>query len=136
MERFAALTGRRYGLFDYVGDPRAERVIVIMGSGAETVDETVQYLTERGEKVGVIKVRLFRPFSGAALLAALPSTAPLHRRPRSHEGAGRGRRSALSGRRVCARRGARRRKTTLCFRAARRRRPLRPVVEGIHAGHG
>ena len=74
MERFAALTGRRYGLFDYVGDPKADRVIVIMGSGAETVDETVQYLTERGEKVGVIKVRLFRPFAGAALLAALPSS--------------------------------------------------------------
>ena len=74
MERFAGLTGRRYGLFDYVGDPRAERVIVIMGSGAETVDETVQYLTERGEKVGVIKVRLFRPFAGAALLAVLPSS--------------------------------------------------------------
>src|SRR5512132_2611526 len=74
MERFAALTGRRYRLFDYVGDPRAERLIVIMGSGAETVDETVQYLTEQGEKVGVIKVRLFRPFSGAALLATLPST--------------------------------------------------------------
>ena len=74
MEQFAALTGRRYRLFDYVGDPRAERLIVIMGSGAETVDETVQYLTEQGEKVGVIKVRLFRPFSGAALLAALPST--------------------------------------------------------------
>ena len=74
MERFAALTGRRYRLFDYVGDPRAERLIVIMGSGAETVDETVQYLTGQGEKVGVIKVRLFRPFSGAALLAALPST--------------------------------------------------------------
>ena len=58
MERFAALTGRRYRLFDYVGDPRAERVIVIMGSGAETVDETVQYLTERGEKVGVLKVQV------------------------------------------------------------------------------
>jgi len=74
MERFANLTGRRYSLFDYVGDSQAERLIVIMGSGAETVDETVQYLTERGEKVGVIKVRLFRPFSGTALLATLPSS--------------------------------------------------------------
>ena len=75
MTRFATLTGRHYGLFDYTGDPRAERVIVIMGSGGETVDEAVQYLTARDEKVGVVKVRLFRPFTGAALLAALPATA-------------------------------------------------------------
>jgi len=74
MERFAALTSRRYRLFDYVGDPSAERVIVIMGSGAETVDETVDYLNSRGEKVGLVKVRLFRPFSRAALLASLPTT--------------------------------------------------------------
>ena len=103
------MTGRRYGLFDYVGDPRAERVIVIMGSGAETVDETVEYLTARGEKVGVLKVRLFRPFSGAAFLAALPPARPRDCRARPHQGAGRGRRSALSGRRDRARRGARRR---------------------------
>jgi pyruvate-ferredoxin/flavodoxin oxidoreductase len=63
MDKFAALTGRQYKLFDYVGAPDAERVIVIMGSGAETVEETAGYLTERGEKVGVLKVRLFRPFS-------------------------------------------------------------------------
>src|SRR5690349_21753720 len=75
MTRFGTLTGRDYGLFDYAGDPGAERVIVIMGSGGETVDEAVQYLTARGEKVGVVKVRLFRPFAGAALLAALPATA-------------------------------------------------------------
>ena len=74
MERFAALTSRRYRLFDYVGDPSAERVIVIMGSGAETVEETVDYLNSRGEKVGLVKVRLFRPFSRAALLASLPTT--------------------------------------------------------------
>jgi pyruvate-ferredoxin/flavodoxin oxidoreductase len=72
MERFAELTGRRYRLFDYVGDPAAERVIVIMGSGADTVHETVGYLTARGEKVGVLKVRLYRPFVSAAVLAALP----------------------------------------------------------------
>ena len=63
MRAFAELTGRRYGLFEYVGDPDAERVIVIMGSGAETVHETVDYLTARGEKVGVLKVRLYRPFA-------------------------------------------------------------------------
>ena len=63
MQSFAELTGRRYGLFEYVGDPAAERVIVLMGSGAETVHETVDYLTARGEKVGVLKVRLYRPFA-------------------------------------------------------------------------
>ncbi|MFN3751078.1 MAG: pyruvate:ferredoxin (flavodoxin) oxidoreductase [Thiobacillus sp.] len=75
MDRFAALTGRHYRLFDYVGAPDAERVIVLMGSGAETAHETVEHLTARGEKVGVLKVRLYRPFSSAALLAALPATA-------------------------------------------------------------
>jgi pyruvate-ferredoxin/flavodoxin oxidoreductase len=74
MGAFAALTGRRYGLFDYVGDPEAERVIVVMGSGADTVHETVEALVARGEKVGVVKVRLFRPFSAAALVNTLPRT--------------------------------------------------------------
>src|SRR5262245_40472371 len=74
MQRFADVTGRRYGLFEYVGDPAADRVIVLMGSGAETVHETVDYLTARGEKVGVLKVRLYRPFARAAFLAALPKT--------------------------------------------------------------
>ena len=74
MDEFAALTGRRYHLFDYVGAPDAERVIVIMGSGADTVEETVAHLTARGEKVGLLKVRLFRPFAPAALLAALPQS--------------------------------------------------------------
>jgi Pyruvate:ferredoxin oxidoreductase and related 2-oxoacid:ferredoxin oxidoreductases, alpha subunit len=75
MQSFAGLTGRRYGLFEYVGDPAAERVIVLMGSGAETAHETVDYLTARGEKVGVLKVRLYRPFARKAFLAALPKTA-------------------------------------------------------------
>jgi pyruvate-ferredoxin/flavodoxin oxidoreductase len=74
MERFAERTGRRYGLFEYAGDPGAERVIVVMGSGAETVHETVEHLASRGEKVGVVKVRLYRPFSAAAFLGLLPQT--------------------------------------------------------------
>jgi len=74
MDRFAARTGRRYRLFDYVGAADAESVIVLMGSGAETVHETVEHLTARGEKVGVVKVRLFRPFDPAALIAALPAS--------------------------------------------------------------
>ena len=74
MDRFAALTGRQYRLFDYVGAPDAERVIVMMGSGAETVEETLADLCANGEKIGLLKVRLFRPWSPAALLAALPAT--------------------------------------------------------------
>ena len=72
MDRYAALTGRAYRLFDYVGAPDAGRVIVIMGSGAETVHETVEHLVAHGERVGLVKVRLYRPFDAAALLAALP----------------------------------------------------------------
>ncbi len=75
MDRFGELTGRHYTLFEYVGAADAERVIVLMGSGAETVHETVEHLNARGEKVGVLKVRLYRPFSPGALLDALPPTA-------------------------------------------------------------
>jgi pyruvate-ferredoxin/flavodoxin oxidoreductase len=74
MDRFAERTGRRYRLFDYHGHPEAERVMVLMGSGAETAKETVDYLGERGEKVGVLTVRLYRPFSSAHFLSALPPT--------------------------------------------------------------
>jgi len=74
MDRFADLTGRRYHLFDYTGHPQAERVILLMGSGAETVEETVDWLIARGERVGVLRVRLFRPFSIGDFVAALPPT--------------------------------------------------------------
>jgi len=74
MNDFADLTGRQYQLFDYEGAADAERVIVVMGSGAETVAETVISLESGGEKVGVLKPRLYRPFNGAALIAALPIT--------------------------------------------------------------
>jgi pyruvate-ferredoxin/flavodoxin oxidoreductase len=74
MERFAELTGRAYQLFDYYGHPEAERVMIIMGSGADTAVETAEYLAGKGEKVGVVKVRLFRPFSLTHLLEALPSS--------------------------------------------------------------
>src|SRR6185369_12583220 len=72
MERFAELTGRTYKLFDYVGDPNAERVLIMMGSGCETAEETVAALCKRGEKVGLLKVRLYRPFSVAHFMASLP----------------------------------------------------------------
>ncbi len=74
MDRFAARTGRAYRLFEYFGAPDAERVIVLMGSGCETAHSTVEYLMAAGEKVGVVKVRLFRPFSGRHLIQALPKT--------------------------------------------------------------
>lgn len=74
MDKFAGLTGRQYHLFDYVGAPDAERVIIIMGSGAEAVEEAAHYLSERGEKVGLVKVRLFRTFDTNALAKALPAT--------------------------------------------------------------
>jgi pyruvate-ferredoxin/flavodoxin oxidoreductase len=74
MDRFATVTGRQYHLFDYHGHPEAERVIVAMGSGIETIVETVDWMVTRGEKVGVIVVRLFQPFHLKTFLAALPKT--------------------------------------------------------------
>ncbi len=74
MDKFAVLTGRQYRLFDYVGHPQAEHVIVAMASATETIEETVNFLNTQGEKVGLIKVRLFRPFSTKHLLEALPTS--------------------------------------------------------------
>jgi pyruvate-ferredoxin/flavodoxin oxidoreductase len=74
MDQFAALTGRRYRLFDYVGHPEAERVVVMMGSGAECTHEVVDHLVARSEKVGLVKVRLYRPFSMHGFVQALPAT--------------------------------------------------------------
>jgi pyruvate-ferredoxin/flavodoxin oxidoreductase len=74
MDQFAALTGRQYKLYEYYGAPDAERVIVIMGSGAETVHETVDYLNAHSEKLGVLKVRLYRPFVPELFTAALPKS--------------------------------------------------------------
>ncbi len=74
MDKFAALTGRAYSLFDYVGAPDAEKIIILMGSGAEAVDETVNYLVSQGEKVGMIKVRLALPFAIEQFIDALPKT--------------------------------------------------------------
>lgn len=74
MDKVSKLTGRSYHLFDYYGADDAEKVIVMMGSGCEAVDETIDYLTAKGEKVGVVKVRLYRPFDTKALVNALPKT--------------------------------------------------------------
>ncbi|CAA6694989.1 MULTISPECIES: pyruvate:ferredoxin (flavodoxin) oxidoreductase [unclassified Lentimonas] len=73
-KRFEELTGRSYSLFEYEGHPEAEKVIVIMGSGAETAEETSKFLNANGEKTGVLKVRLFRPFNTPAFIKALPDT--------------------------------------------------------------
>ena len=74
MKQVSKLTGREYHLFDYVGAPDADKVIILMGSGADAAEETVNYLTQRGEKVGVLKVRLYRPFSAERFVRALPKT--------------------------------------------------------------
>ena len=74
MDRFADLTGRQYKPFEYYGSPTAERVIVLMGSGCETVQATVDVLNEEGDNVGLVKVRLYRPFDAERLAAALPKT--------------------------------------------------------------
>src|SRR5215471_7281173 len=74
MDTLARLTGRKYSLFDYIGPPDAERVVVAMGSAAEVVHETIEHLAARGERVGLVKVRLFRPFSVNDFLACLPLT--------------------------------------------------------------
>jgi pyruvate-ferredoxin/flavodoxin oxidoreductase len=74
MKKVAQVTGRKYKLFEYVGHPEAERVIVAMGSGCEAIEETVNRLNNEGERTGLVKVRLYRPFSSAAFRAAFPST--------------------------------------------------------------
>ncbi len=74
MARFAKLTGRTYAPYEYHGAPDAERIIVLMGSGCETAHETVDVLVARGEKVGVVKVRLYRPFDAALFAAVIPKT--------------------------------------------------------------
>ncbi|MDO9566898.1 MAG: pyruvate:ferredoxin (flavodoxin) oxidoreductase [Candidatus Desulfaltia sp.] len=75
MKKVSGLTGRKYRLFDYVGDPDADRIIVSMGSSCETIEEVVNYMVNKGERVGLVKVRLYRPFSIEHLFAAIPATA-------------------------------------------------------------
>jgi pyruvate-ferredoxin/flavodoxin oxidoreductase len=75
MDRFAEVAGRRYHLFDYFGAKDAERLVVLMGSGADAARETVEFLEKQGEKVGVVQIHLYRPFSAKHFLAAMPATA-------------------------------------------------------------
>jgi pyruvate-ferredoxin/flavodoxin oxidoreductase len=75
MDKVGGLTGRRYGLFDYAGHPDAKQVIIAMGPGCEAIEETVNHYCARGEKIGLVKVRLYRPFDNARLLNGLPPSA-------------------------------------------------------------
>ena len=75
MEEIYKLTGRKYGLFDYYGDPEAERVIIAMGSVTQAIKETIDHLRQKGEKVGLVSVHLYRPFSAKHFLAAVPKSA-------------------------------------------------------------
>ena len=76
MNEISRITGRKYGLFNYYGDPEADRVIILMGSATEAAREAIDYLREeKGEKVGLVSVHLYRPFSVKHLLAAVPKTA-------------------------------------------------------------
>ncbi|MCK5348715.1 MAG: 2-oxoacid:acceptor oxidoreductase family protein, partial [Desulfobacula sp.] len=74
MKKVSDLTGREYNLFDYVGDPEADRVIVAMGSGCEAIEESINKLNTQGERLGLVKVRLYRPFDTQSFLRAIPST--------------------------------------------------------------
>ncbi|MDR2819547.1 MAG: pyruvate:ferredoxin (flavodoxin) oxidoreductase [Desulfovibrio sp.] len=75
MKKVASITGRKHRLFDYVGHPEADRVIISMGSSCEVIEETVNYLNQKGQRTGLVKVHLFRPFSAAHLLQAIPASA-------------------------------------------------------------
>jgi len=74
MDKFAKIVGRQYKLFEYAGAPDAERIVIVMGSGADVVEETVDYLVKKGEKVGVLKIHLFRPFSVEHFIKAIPAS--------------------------------------------------------------
>ena len=136
MDRFAGLVGRQYHLFDYVGAPDAERVIVMMGSGAGAVEEAIEALVARGEKVGLVKVRLYRPFDAAAFLAALPPTVrsiAVLDRTKEPGALGEPLYQDVITALVEGLAGARRRSR----RAPQgHRRAVRPLLQGVHAGHG
>ena len=136
MDKFAELTGRSYHLVDYTGAPDAERVIILMGSGAEAVEETVEaMMTRENAKVGVLKVRLFRPFPAAELVKALPAT--VRKIAVLHQGTRLPRRTAPPGHHPGPLRRPGQRHAALHQRHAQGgRRTLRPLLQGIHPRHG
>ncbi len=129
MDDFAELTGRRYEPFQYHGAPDAERVIVLMGSGCEAAHETVDFLEARKEKVGLLKVRLYRPFDARRFVEALPKAASAIAVLDRTKGTRLQRGAALSRLPECALRAGPR-------QGARGRRPLRIVLERVHASDG
>ena len=134
MARLAERTGRPLHIVDYIGHPEAERVLVVMGSGAETVAETVAALNAQGEKVGVVQVRLYRPFPAQALVEALPATVrQIGVLDRTKEPGSMGEPLYLD---VVAALSEAHADGELRGHAEGVRRPLRAVVEGVHAGHG
>ena len=126
MDRFAEFTGRRYGLFEYHGATDAERVIVLMGSGCEAAHETVDFLDAQNAKVGVLKVRLYRPFDAKAFVKMLPMTVrSIAVLDRTKEPGSVGEPLYLDCVNALYEEGRR--------DVTRDRRPLRIVFEGVHA---
>ena len=134
MDKLGERTGREYGLVDYSGHPEAERVVVVMGSGGETVRETVAFLQAQGERVGVAQLRLYRPFPARALARGAAGERPARRRARPDQGARFVRGAAVPRRARGTHRVTRRRRARAD--AERDRRPLWPVLEGVHARDG
>ncbi len=132
MDRFAELTGRQYRLFDYGGAPDAERVVVLMGSGAGAAREAVEAAVAAGEKVGAGRGPAVPALRRRGVRRRAPLHGAAHRRPRPHQGAGR--RSASRCTWTSSPRWSRHWPNG--SRPVGHRRPLRPVVEGVHAGDG
>ena len=127
MKQISAITYREYHLFNYYGDPQAERVIIAMGSGTQAAQEAVDHLMAKGEKVGLVSVHLFRPFSAKHLLAAIPATAKrIAVLDRTKEPGARASRSISTCAR-CTRTAPTLRPSTLTVSVWRRRTPLRPT---------
>ena len=130
MDELAIRTGRRYGLVDYHGAPDADRVIIVMGSANGAVEETVDALVAAGERVGMLRVRLFQPFPAEQIVAALPPSTAGDRSARQNKGTGSSRRTAVSRRRRGAGRGDGRRCTAIRAGTPRDRRAIRPLLQG------
>ena len=134
MDKFATLTGRQYRLYEYHGAPDADRIIVLMGSGCEAAEETVDYLNQRGEKTGLLKVRLYRPFDIRRFRRGFAGLGEGHRGARPDQGTGRRGRAALSGLPDRPARGPERRLGRFQYDAQSCRRPVRAFLQGIHPG--
>jgi pyruvate-ferredoxin/flavodoxin oxidoreductase len=128
MRKVGALTGRAYNLFDYVGAADAEQVVISMGSSCETIEEVVNYLNKAGRRIGLVKVRLYRPFSAEHLLAVIPQSVQDHHRAGPHQRTRQPWRSALPGHMRGLHGGRPQRQTA--------QRPLWFGVQGIQPLHG